>query len=556
MSIAGDPILKPQMEEGGPPRSRKDGHLPAFSIQKSSRLPWVFAALAILVAGGGGTALYLMRNSTTDNTILTYVVRRESFDVTIPLNGEMKASRNVEIRSQVEGSPTILSVVREGTRVKEGDVLVTLTSDVIKDRLEDARIRLENAVSATVNADETVRIQQSQNDSDLKTAEINAEIARLEYEQFDKGDSKVQVDTYITALENAKTDLERKTKDLEKMQELLRKQFVSENDRLDAVIAERDSRNKLNTAEMNLKVWQDYSEPRQRQTLKRKMDAAAAELERTKARGNAQLMWREADLRAKQSTQRVEEGRHKSLQAQLEACTIRAPQLGMVVYQSSLGGNQNQGPIEEGATVRQNQVLIQLPDTSRMLAEVRIPEQLIEKVRREQEATVTVDAVPGKMFHGRVESIAVLPDSSNRWANPNLKEYITQIGLDELDPAFKPGFSVKVEILVDHVDDVVAVPVQAVFNAGGQPYVFVGSAEHFEKRTIKTGLSSSTRIEVKEGLTPGDIILLARPKSAQDETGGDSDKDKKRGGTSSRGRGNGNGGGGGGGGRGRGGGPS
>src|SRR5262249_1471212 len=161
-------------------------------------------------------------------------------------------------------------------------------------------------------------------------------------------------------------------KDLDRIKELYAQKFVSENDVLDAVIAQRDSKNKLDTADMNLKVWNDYSQPRQEQTLRRKWDAAIAELERIKARANANLLWRKADLTAKQSTQHVEENRNKSLQEQLEACTIKAPQGGMVVYQSSVssgggGGQNNQGPIEEGASIRYNQVLIQLPDTSKMI---------------------------------------------------------------------------------------------------------------------------------------------------------------------------------------------
>lgn len=481
-----------------------------------AKSPWpkVIAIAVVLGVAVGGTSLYLNRQAAADGSVLTAVVQVDSFDVRIPLNGEMKASRNVEIRNQVEGQTTIVSIVPEGKQVNEGDVLVSLASDAIKDRLEESRIRLDNAMAATINAQEGVKIQEMENDSLLKTSEITAELARLEYDQYVKGDSTVQIEALKTALENAKTDLERKTKDLARVRELAQRQFVSENDVLDSVIAERNSRNALETAEMNISVWRQYSEPRQRQTLKRKLDAALAEVERTKARAAAQLGWRQADLRAKQSTQRVEEQRYKAFQEQLEACTIKAPQAGMVVYQTSFGGNQNQGPIEEGATVRQNQVLIQLPDTSRMMVEVRLPEQLTDKVRRGQDAVITVDAVPGKVFRGKVENIAVLPDSSQRWANPNLKEYLTTIVLNEMDPAFKPGMSAKTDIMVERLTDVLAVPLQAVFTNGGETYVFVGDAAKYEKRVVHLGMSSSTQAEVKTGLKSGEQVLLSRPKGA------------------------------------------
>jgi HlyD family secretion protein len=495
-------------------------------------MPVIIAAAAILAVGSFLATRYLGVSGATDGTVLTAAAQVDSFDVRIPLNGEMKASRNVEIRNQVEGQTTIVSIVPEGTHVNEGDVLVTLASDAIKDKLEDSRIRLDNAMAATVNSQELLHIQEMQNESDLKSAETNAEMARLEYEQFDKGDSKVQIDTMNTALENAKTDLDRKTKDLARIKELAARQFVSDNDVLDVVIQERDSRNKLATAELDLEVWKLYTEPRTRAAAERKRDEAARELERTKARANANLLWRQADLRAKQSTQRVEEARYKAFQQQMDACTIKAPQAGMVVYQTSVGqGSQNQGPIEEGATVRQNQGLIQLPDTAKMLVEVRLPEQLTDKVRRGQECVVTVDAVPGKVFKGKVETIAVLPDSSQRWANPNLKEYLTTVALDEMDPAFKPGMSAKAEILVDRLSNVLTVPLQAIFTGGGDSYVYVGDAAKYEKRHVDVGLSSSTQIEVKGGLKAGERVLLSRPKDAPADAdtsqAGKNDKDAK-----------------------------
>jgi len=53
----------------------------------------------------------------------------------------------------------------------------------------------------------------------------------------------------------------------------------------------------------------------------------------------------------------------------------------------------------------------------------------------------------------------VLPDSQNRWLNPDLKVYLTTITIDGTHDWVKPGMSAKVEILVDRLADVVYVPV-------------------------------------------------------------------------------------------------
>ncbi|MEI8195340.1 MAG: efflux RND transporter periplasmic adaptor subunit [Phycisphaerae bacterium] len=471
-------------------------------------------ALALLGVFGAATTYFSGRSATPGGPgLLTYPVAPVSVDVKIKLSGELKAIKNEEVRNLVEGQTTILWIPPEGTKVKEGDVLVRLAADAIKDKVEDARIRVETAKGAAVNASQTLTIQQNQNESDTKAAEINAELARLEFEQFDKGDSKVEIATRKTTLANAQTDLERKTEDLRRVKELSANGFVSSNDVLDAQIAFRDASNKLETAKMDLNVWNLYAEPRQRQTLARKRDEAAREMERTRQKANAAVLLKEADVRAKDATLRVESNRLASLETQLENCVIKAPQAGMVVYQSStVASGWWNPPIEEGLQVRQNQTLIQLPDTSRMMVEVRVAEQLTDRIKPGLDVFVNVDALPGRTMKGKVSLISVLPDNSNRQSS--LKEYPTQILLDVSPEGLKPGMSAKAEIMIASLQDVIAVPVQAVFAGATDSYVYVGNADNYEKRTVKTGLSSADQIQIVEGLTPGEDVLLSRPKTA------------------------------------------
>lgn len=478
------------------------------------------AALTIAAIGAG---VYFMtrERAMASDTILTYRVAPGDFDVTIKLGGEFKAIRNVEIRNDVEGVSTILSIVPEGKLVTEGEELVRLASDTINDRVEDARIRVENAKSALVNSQESLTIQEKQNESDITNAETNSKLAQLEYDQFDKGDSQVELATRQTAVENATTDLERKTEDFKSAQRLSKEGFVSNNDVLDAQIAQRDSSNKLDTAKMNLEVWNKYAEPKQRQTLQRKRDESLRELARVQIKTQAAILLKTAEVRAREATLRVETARLTNLEKQLASCVIKAPQAGMVVYQSSTGGNNfnSQGPIDEGVQVRQNQTLIQLPDTSRMLVEVRVAEQMTDRIRQGQLCYITVDALPGQQLVGKVEKISPLPDSANRWMNPNLKEYPTQIVLESTPAGLKPGMSAKVVVQVAQLDDVIGVPLQALFTSSGQSYVYVGDAVNYERRVVKVGLSSTDKIQILDGLKAGESVLLAQPKDAPPESG-------------------------------------
>jgi len=523
-------IESPRAERASLPR-RKKGR------------PWLWGLL-LLACAAGAAAWPLMHNRGAGaDTILTYTVAPIHLDVTLKLSGEFKAIRNVDIRNLVEGISTILSIVPEGQVVAEGDVLVELASDSIKDKVEDARIRVENSKAALVNSQESLTIQEKQNESDLNLAETNAKLAQLDYDQFDKGDGPVELASRQTALEDAKTDVERKNEDLTNAKSLSAQGFVSNNDVLDAQIAARDAQNKLDTAKMNLDDWNKYTEPKQRQTFERKRDETVRENERSKIKAEAAILLKDADVKAKEATLRVESSRLANLEKQLASCTIKAPQPGMVVYESSTSSGgfsfNNQGPIDEGTQVRQNQILIELPDTSRMQVEVRVAEQMTDRIHTGLPCFVTVDALPGQVLTGKIEKISPMPDNSNRFMNPNLKEYPTDIVLDTTAPGLKPGMSAKVEIQIAQLDNVIGVPLQAVYTGAGESYVFVGDGANYARRVVKLGVSSTDTIQILEGLKSGESVLLSRPKDAPEESSG-SGSERRGLGESGRGRSKGN----------------
>ncbi len=112
----------------------------------------------------------------------------------------------------------------------------------------------------------------------------------------------------------------------------------------------------------------------------------------------------------------------------------------------------NQEPISEGATVRERQAIITIPDMTHMSVNVKIHESYIQKIKKGQKARITVDAFPDTVLTGEVTKVGVLPDSQNRWMNPDLKVYNTTIAINGTYDWVKPGMSAKVEILVNKLD--------------------------------------------------------------------------------------------------------
>jgi hypothetical protein len=164
--------------------------------------------------------------------------------------------------------------------------------------------------------------------------------------------------------------------------------------------------------------------------------------------------------------------------------------------------------------VRENQHLIDLPDLSTMAASVQVPEARIHQVRLGLKATASIEAQMEVMFRGTVSKIALLPDYVNRWLNPDLKTYLTEITIDEdQDIAFlRPGMTAKVEILVDQLTEAVFVPVQSITTIDGAPVCYILKEGQFVPRSVELGESNDSFVVVRAGLDEGDLVQLNAPR--------------------------------------------
>ncbi len=178
--------------------------------------------------------------------------------------------------------------------------------------------------------------------------------------------------------------------------------------------------------------------------------------------------------------------------------------------------------IREGASVREQQVIITIPDLTKMQLKVKIHESYIKKVKKDQKVTMKVDAFPDQRLQGKVTQVAVLPDSQNRWMNPDMKVYLTTIEIDGSYDWLKPGMSSKAEIFVNRLTNVVYVPMQAIAPEEGKQYCYVSAGLKQDRREVVTGEFNDEFIEIKKGINPGDLVVL-RP--ASENEGKDGKKD-------------------------------
>jgi len=470
------------------------------------------AASAVMMTGGEGPAAF-----TTTSDVAT--ARQSDFEITTLATGELVAKNSVEIRSRVESTTSVVEVVAEGQRVQKGDVLVRLNSEEIANEIAEEELRVLEATSSYEAAKTAEKIQVSDNASALLTAETQLTIARLSLEQWREGDVAKQRQSNTLQVEKAEKDLERLKYKYEQSQDLFANDFLSKDELDRDEIAFIQAKATLAEAELDMEVYETYQYIKDKTQFELDVEQAQSKLERVREENEINLRDKEARTVSQQRQLQMREERLAKEKAQFEACTIVAPSAGLVVYGSSTESGrfraQNEGSISVGTQVRNNDLMLVLPDTSEMVANVKVHESLAGRIRPGQPAAITIDAID-EVVHGVVASIGILAESSG-WRDPNLREYTVKIALipSEASAKIKPTMRCEAKITLGKVTDALVIPLPAVFNEGAVRFVYTPSGSRFVRHPVKSGRMSDTDVEILAGLEPGDRVLLRQPDAGE-----------------------------------------
>lgn len=486
--------------------------------QRSGRGRWITAIVLGVVILGLVTwefrAKLLGLDGSDSSVALTgtfYTVVPMDLDVKINKDGELAAINNIDVQCHVEGLNTITYVIDEGTNVKKDQVLVTLDSSMIKHKVDDLKASLDTAQANLVTAQQMEEIQKSQNDANLDAAKVALELAQIDLEAYEKGtfpQAKADAETQLTMAEQT---LGNRQDDLNNTMALFGKGFVTPSDVKKAELDVTTAVNARDKAKTALQVLLLYQHKKDQTSFQSAVAQAGQRLEHTKAENAANLTQKQAVVRASITTVRIYQTQYDEQREQLENCTIKAPAPGFVIYASSLDRN-SPVPIQEGTTVRDKQLLIRLPDTSGMKAVVRIPEAQRTRIRvddknpmrsivRIQRGSKPIEVTAW------VSRISPIADMSQRWYNPDLKEYPVDLTLDWVPNDLKPSETVKAEIFCEHLTGAVAVPLDCIYSAGNDNYVFQKLDDAVKPVKVTIGQSTETFAQVASGLSMGAEVL-------------------------------------------------
>jgi HlyD family secretion protein len=508
--------------------------IPALPADKPASRWWRWLILgAVATIGVGavfvGLSLYRHKAPAPTQPLIFHTVTLGELPITVTERGNLESQNNVEIVCEVDdidgdgmAGTQIITIVPNGTSVKQGDLLIEFDSSRHRERLDRQILDTESARAAQIQAEAKCENQKSQNVTLLDDALLDVELAKLEQKMFvdeQSGTHKLEVEAIERLVDDinneilsAQATFQLKQNEKRGIEALFKLGYAGKHQldqsQLDLLQAEGQyvaKVNKLKTQLATLKKKQTYEKQMEELTLRGKLETSDRKVEQVKRNNEALLAQADAALHAVNEQLKKEEERLTRYQKQIELCKIVAPQDGMVAYATA---DRYYGEeIREGAAVRPRQKILSLPSLSQMQVKTSVHESVLDQVKPGLSVGVRIDAFPDRLYPGTVKSVAVLPEQGGYFGS-DTKVYQTVITIDEPVERLKPGMTAVAEIHVDRLENVLAVPIQAIVQVGKETSCYIAEEGTPLRRIVKLGRTNDKVVQILDGVGIGQRVVL------------------------------------------------
>ena len=453
-------------------------------------MPIIIVSVIILLIAGIGIYSWMKSGPTgVSFDPITAEVTQGDFVAKVLDQGEIESSANVEIRCEVKarnGEISVLKAAPEGILVKPGDFLVQLDSASFDKELDEQNIAIASAKTTVIKAETTLETAKASKREYEEGVFVEA-LQTIENEIFD-ADSEIAT---------AKQELEQSIAVMEHSEKLHSRGFITQrqlNADVFAVekakIAIKKAENLLSLAKQKKKVLVEVTQEKQLTQLDAEIRAA------------------KVDLESEEQSFAVEQQKLADINEAIAKCRIVSPPgvKGQLVYAKE----ERRGDdwvLEEGTAVRENQVLVRVPDPSKMQVKALINEQSITQIEPNMPAIVQVDALNDVSLKGIVVKVNQYAESKG-WLGSNIRKYAVFVRI--LDPplTLKPGMNASVSIQSRHQTDAIMAPLQTVYSIQDRSFCLVKNGDDYETREVKIDGDNSRMVMFKEGVKVGDQLVM------------------------------------------------
>ncbi|MEN3324606.1 RND transporter [Mariniflexile soesokkakense] len=192
--------------------------------------------------------------------------------------------------------------------------------------------------------------------------------------------------------------------------------------------------------------------------------------------------------------------------------TVYSEDDGMVTYVKDWNGNKK----KVGTTISPwEPALASLPDLTKMESKTYSNEIDIRKIKKDLKVKIGFDAFPDIEIDGVVTEVANVGENKR---GSDIKLFQVLIKLNSTNKNIRPGMTTSNRILTHQEDNVLMVPLEAIFSKNSISYVYVKSGYSIEKKQVELGLSNNEVVIIKKGLNENDVVYLNAPTDMEEKS--------------------------------------
>lgn len=199
------------------------------------------------------------------------------------------------------------------------------------------------------------------------------------------------------------------------------------------------------------------------------------------------------------------DARAENVRAQQALVAIARKALDDANVRAPMGGIIARRHIEPGSSVGMDTRLFEIVDLSEMELEIPVPALEIASVKTGQRVTFTVTGFGERRFEGRVLRINPVADAGTRAISVYAR--VANPGLE-----LKGGMYARGEIAAGSGGEALGVPLEALHESGGQPWVLVLDNGRLEKRVVEVTARDERRNQLflRKGVAEGETVVVVR----------------------------------------------
>ena len=196
----------------------------------------------------------------------------------------------------------------------------------------------------------------------------------------------------------------------------------------------------------------------------------------------------------------------EALQASYELASL---ELSYTEIRAPISGVVSERLIKLGNTIDVNSPAFQVTSLEPLVSYLFVPEREYQRLRANQAVSLGVDALPGISFSGKVARISPVVD-------PATGTFKITIEVSDATRRLKPGMFARISIISDMRPNVLQIPRNAIIDSDGARSVFIVRNKKAERREISVGYAYEGRVEVLEGLSDSDVIVVVGQNGLKD----------------------------------------